>query len=95
MTHNKLKEKALKKKNVIENYNELELEFDILKKMLIARKRAGLTQKQIAELMGTKSSAITRLESALSSGIHSPSLKTLKKYAHAVHCNLEIKFVNS
>ena len=36
--------------------------------MLLARKKAGLTQKQIDQLMGTKSTAIRKLEAALSSG---------------------------
>jgi len=62
--------------------------------MLRARKKAGLSQAQIAERMGTKSPAITRLESSLSSGIHSPSLATIKKYAEALGCHLEIKIVN-
>ena len=44
-----------------------------------ARKRAGLTQGQVAEKMGTKATAITRLESA--SRRHSPKIETLRKYA--------------
>lgn len=64
--------------------------------MLTARKQAGLNQSQVAELMGTKQTAITRLESALSIGNHSPpSLETLKKYATAVGCHLDIRFVHN
>lgn len=40
--------------------------------------------------MGTTKSAISRLESA---GKHAPSLATLKRYAEAVGCKLEIKLV--
>jgi transcriptional regulator with XRE-family HTH domain len=40
--------------------------------------------------MRTSKSAGSRLESA---GKHSPSLATLKKYAKAVGCHLEVKFV--
>jgi transcriptional regulator with XRE-family HTH domain len=40
--------------------------------------------------MGTTKSAVSRLESA---GKHAPSLTTLKKYAQAVGCHLEIKFI--
>ena len=46
------------------------------------------------ERMGTKPPAITRLESSLSSGRHSPSIATLKKYAKAVDCHLEIKLIH-
>jgi transcriptional regulator with XRE-family HTH domain len=95
MTHEELKQKALKNKNIKEEYDKLDLEFQLLNEMLTARKEAGLNQSQVAELMGTKQTAITRLESALSMGNHSPSLSTIKKYANAVGCHLDIKFVNN
>ncbi len=94
MSHNQLKEKALKKRSVREEYEALEPEFNLLREMLKARKDAGLSQADIAERMGTKAPAITRLESSLMSGRHSPSIATLKKYAEAVGCHLEIKFVH-
>ena len=59
------------------------------------RKEAGLNQSEVAELMGTKQAAITRLESSLSSGTRSPTLTTLKKYASAVGCHLDIRFVHN
>lgn len=40
--------------------------------------------------MGTTKSAVSRLESA---GPHSPSVATLKKYAKAVGCEIEIRLV--
>ena len=58
--------------------------------MLAARSKFGLTQEAVAELMGTTKSAVSRLEAA---GKHAPSLTTLKKYARAVGCRLEIKLV--
>ncbi len=94
MTHKELKNKALKKPSVKKKYETLEPEFSLLREMLRARKKVGLSQAQIAERMGTKSPAITRLESSLSSGKHSPSLATVKKYAEALGCHLEIKIVN-
>lgn len=94
MTHKQLKQKALNKATVKQEYDELELEFQLLNEMLHARKEAGLNQSQVADIMGTKQAAITRLESALSTGMHSPSLTTLKKYASAVGCHLDIKFVH-
>ncbi len=95
MTHEQLKQKALQNSDVKKEYDDLELEFKLLNEMLHARKNAGLNQSQIADIMGTKQAAITRLESALSSGLHSPSLATLKKYANAVGCHLDIKFVDN
>jgi len=95
MTHEELKQKALQNKNVKAEYEKLDVEFQLLNEMLTARKEAGLNQSQVAELMGTKQASITRLESSLSSGEHSPSLTTLKKYANAVGCHLDIRFVHN
>ena len=93
MNHSKLKEKALKRKNVKDAYKVLEPEFSLLHEILKARQNAGLSQAEIAERMGTKAPAVTRLESSLNSGKHSPSIATLKKYADALDCHLEIKLV--
>jgi len=95
MTHKELKNKALKMPSVKKEYETLEPEFSLLREMLRARKKVGLSQAQIAERMGTKSPAITRLESSLSSGKHSPSLATIKKYVEALGCRLEIKIVRN
>lgn len=83
-------EKAGKRKGFTRAYEELEEEYALAKEMLAARARVGLSQEAVAEIMGTTKSAISRLEAV---GKHAPSLTTLKKYAHAVGCHLEIKFV--
>ncbi|MBU0680439.1 MAG: helix-turn-helix transcriptional regulator [Proteobacteria bacterium] len=93
MKHSELKERALKQNGVKVAYDALEPEFSLLHELLKARQTAGLSQAEIAKRMGTKAPAITRLESSLSSGQHSPSIATLKKYAKAVGCHLEIKIV--
>ena len=68
-------------------------EFAILDEILAARKEAGLSQAQIAKRMGTQAPAIERLESALATGKHSPSLNTLRKYAAALGKRLELHLV--
>jgi transcriptional regulator with XRE-family HTH domain len=95
MTHAKLKHTALQKPAVQAAYEALGPEFEILSQMLQARQAAGLTQAQVAERMGTKPPAVTRLEASLSSGKHSPSLATLRKYAEAVGCRLEVRLVRA
>ena len=95
MSHSDFKEKALKRKNVKEAYEALEPEFSLLHELLQARRNVGLSQAEIAERMGTKAPAVTRLESSLTSGKHSPSIATLKKYAQALGCHLEIKLVSN
>ena len=95
MMHSELKNKALSKKAVKAEYEALEPEFSLLKDLLSARKKAGISQAEIAKRMGTKPPAITRLESSLTSGKHSPSIATLKKYVEALGCHLEIRLVQN
>ena len=56
MTHIELKEKALKRKKVKAEYDFLEPEFSLLHEILQARQKAGLSQAEIADKMGTKGS---------------------------------------
>ena len=54
------------------------------------RERRGMSQEMLAERMGTTKSAVSRLEG---SGKHAPSLATLRKYAQAVDCQLQVRLV--
>jgi ribosome-binding protein aMBF1 (putative translation factor) len=88
--HKEFLAKAGKRKGFDAAYNALELEYQVADQMLKARSRAGLTQDAVAERMRTTKSAISRLESA---GKHAPSLATLKRYALAVGCELQVKLI--
>jgi|SRR5665647_15052 len=88
--HESFVAKAKKREGFKKTYEDLGEEYALVKEMLTARARLGLSQEAVAELMGTTKSAISRLESA---GKHAPSITTLQKYARAVGCHLEIKFV--
>lgn len=88
--HKEFLAKAGKRKGFAKEYEALALEYQLASQMLKARSRAGLTQDAVAEKMGTTKSAISRLESA---GKHAPSLTTLKRYAEAVGCDLQIRLV--
>jgi transcriptional regulator with XRE-family HTH domain len=63
----------------------------LLDAMLKARQEAGLTQAQIAERMGTYAPAVARLERALATGKHSPSIATVRKYVKACGRRLTLK----
>ncbi len=86
--HEAFLKKALKRREFRRAYEELEDEYALVCEMLSARSRSDLTQEAVAELMGTTKSAVSRLETG---GKHTPSLTTLRKYARAVGCHLEIK----
>lgn len=88
--HDEFLSKAKQRKGFAAAYDSLELEYQLAGQMLKARSRAGLTQDAVAERMGTTKSAVSRLEGA---GKHAPSLATLKRYARAVGCELQVKLV--
>lgn len=88
--HEAFLKKASKRKGFQKAYEELDEEYRLTREMLAARSMFGLTQETVAERMGTTKSAVSRLEAA---GKHAPSLTTLRKYARAVGCRLEIKLV--
>jgi transcriptional regulator with XRE-family HTH domain len=90
--HEAFLKKASKRKGFQKAYEALEEEYTLTREMVAARSKFGLTQEAVAELMGTTKSAVSRLEGA---GKHAPSLTTLKKYAQAVGCRLEIKLIPS
>jgi transcriptional regulator with XRE-family HTH domain len=81
--------------NVQREFAKQEDEFSLFDQLIKARMEAGLTQAEVAERMGTKTPAVARLESGGGMKKHSPSISTLRKYAKAVGCNLEIKLVQS
>ncbi len=90
-TLKELKKKALQDSEVQKEYDLLKPEYAIKKKLIAMRKEAGLTQEQLAELMGTKKSNISRLESFKSD--ISPRLDTLMNYAKATGHELKVDFV--
>jgi len=88
--HEAFLKRALKRKGFRKAYENLGEEYRLIREMLAARSRFGLTQETVAERMGTTKSAVSRLEGV---GKHAPSLSSLKRYAQAVGCRLEIKLV--
>jgi len=95
LTHEELKKKILSNPEVKSEYDSLEEEFSLFDELLKARMTAGLTQSEVTERMGTKTPAIARSENGGRNKQHSPSISTLRKYAKAVGCHLEIKLVHN
>ena len=91
-THDEIVAKLLKRLGVRQEVERIERDEGVLLDILLkARHDAGLTQAQVAERMGTQPPAIARLERALATGKHSPSLATLRKYAEACGKALEVR----
>jgi len=68
-------------------YDTLEEEFAFIKKMILARKRAGLSQADVARRMGISQPRVAKIESG--SNI---SLDILRRYAKATNSALVIDF---
>jgi len=77
---------------VAAEYDRLSAAYELRKQLIRIRKEAGLTQEQIAEILHTKKSNISRLENANSK--MSPKLSTIEEYAKAVGYELEVKFIS-
>jgi DNA-binding XRE family transcriptional regulator len=90
-TFKTFKSEALKKKGVKAAYDELAPAYEVRKKLIALRQEAGLTQEQLAELLHTSKSNISRLESVESN--ISPKLSTITDYAEAIGYRLKIDFV--
>jgi transcriptional regulator with XRE-family HTH domain len=67
-------------------WEEMRPQFELERALLQARLAAGLTQRQLADRLGKKQSAIARLES----GRHPPRLDTLAAVARALGASFTI-----
>ncbi len=83
-THDQVVKKLLRRPGVRAEVERIEREEGaLLDALLKARQDAGLTQADVAERMGTQAPAVARLERALATGKHSPSIATVRKYVRA------------
>ena len=69
-------------------YDRLAPQYEVIRAAIASRKEAGLTQKQLAEKMGTKQANISRFEN----GNANPSLEFLQKMASCLGKTLHITF---
>ena len=83
-------EKDLKKPGFKKAFDEQEVFANVAIQMSKIRDEEGLTQKDLAKALHTSQQSISRLESLNN---RSCSLRTLIKVAHALHRDLEIRFV--
>lgn len=84
------KAKALKFPDVKAAYDDAAPACAMKRDMIAMRTAAGKTQEQMAELLGTKKSNISRLESVNSSV--SPRLATVEEYARALGYRVKVEF---
>jgi len=86
--HKDLKNELFESEEVKEEYDKLNVMYEIKKQIIRYRIENNLTQKELADRIGTKQSAISRLEN----DDYNPSVEFLDKVAHALGKKLEIRF---
>ena len=75
-----VKAKLLANPAVRQAYDAQAPEFELARELIAARIKAGLTQGDVAALMGTTQSVVARIES----GGGTPSMRTVQRFASAV-----------
>ncbi len=89
MNHNQVKELLFHENpNLKKEYDELAPIYEVQSQVIKLRNSRGLSQKQLADMIGTKQSAISRLES----GNYNPSIQLLYKIANALDKEMHIEF---
>jgi len=88
MNHNEMKKVLLNDPDIKTEYDEMSPIYDLKKEIIRFRIEKGLSQKELASLMGTKQSAISRLEN----GSSNPTVDFLNRIAHILGKELHISF---
>jgi DNA-binding Xre family transcriptional regulator len=74
----------------LQRLEKIQEDLDVAEQIYKLRTQANLSQQELAELIGTSQSDISRLEDADYEGY---SMKMLQRICTALHCRLEIRFV--
>lgn len=82
-------ERSLQDEEFAREWKEQSAKRDVMRQIVEARMKEGLTQQELAERCGMKASNLCRLEN----GNGNPSVATLEKIARVLGRRLEISFV--
>lgn len=88
MNHDQVKKQLLQNPDVQREFDDLKVLYDIKREIIKLRLEQGLSQKELADKINTKQSAISRLEN----GEYNPSIEFLAKVANALGKELQISF---
>ncbi len=91
--HEALRKKVFSDPEALSEYYYFKAQLELAGALKKARVEANLTQEVVADRMETQKPVVARIEAAGGKAKHSPSLKTLLKYANAIGCDLKIRLV--
>ena len=89
MTLEELEQEFFKDNEIKKEYDDMEAEYSLVQLLIDERKKANMSQEDLANKSGINRTDISKLENARAN----PSLKTLKRLAKSFGKKLEIKFV--
>lgn len=89
-TSQNFKEKALSNPDVKAGYDALEPVYELRRKLIELRTKKGVTQNELAKIMKTNKSNISRLECG--EKVSYPTIATIDKYAKALGYKINIDF---
>ena len=89
-TYKQFRKELLRDGKIKYAYEKLGPEFAVIEMIIRKRIKRGLSQKELARKIGTKQSAVSRLES----GTYNPSLSFLQKVSEALGAKLKISLVD-
>ncbi len=89
-TFKNFKEKALSNPEVKAEYDALEPVYELRRKLIELRTLKGVTQNELAKIMKTNKSNISRLECG--EKVSYPTIATIDKYARALGYKINIDF---
>jgi len=87
ITFNDWRRESMRDPRFQKAYTALQPKYDVIRAVLDARLRGGITQAELARRIGTTQSAIARFES----GAGNPTLDFLSKVSAAVGAKLEVR----
>ncbi len=89
-TFEDFKKEAMADPEFKKEYETLAPVWELRKKLIRLRLKEGKTQEEVARLMGTQKSNISRLESG--GKVTFPTLSTISKYANALGYKVKLDF---
>ena len=85
-----VKKRRMASSDAREGYERARRAYKLAEQVRALREKAGLSQTELAQRMGSTQPAIARLEA----GGVSPNIETLQRVADALHVELTVKFAS-